>query len=110
MRALSNTERQNRYRQRLKARAERAASGADNILQELLSGEYFAAGVEMLHRHAGDDLTQASIAEFQSGSPITPDKMCLIMQEAGQKMAADIFQRRATAYLAMLSRPELPAR
>ena len=55
-------------------------------------------------------LTQASITEFQSHSPIGPAEMCLIMQEAGQKMAADVFQCRVTAHLATLSHLEPPAR
>ncbi|HYH17902.1 MAG TPA: hypothetical protein VD995_04730 [Azospirillum sp.] len=108
---MSNAERQKRYRERLKAEAGRAGDSAAVLvdreeleelraLRPLLEGQYRAAGMTLLEAHADEwDGSAALLEEFQA-KPLTALDMVEIMQAAGQKAAADMFERWANARVA----------
>lgn len=114
--ALTNAERQKRYRQRLKAAAARsieADGGGDEVGRELLVGQYFAAGRELLARYLNEESASARLAaeaidEFLEKADLTWLDLVDILQEAGQKAAVDIFERRYTEWRASLPPPPPP--
>src|SRR6185437_10379665 len=107
--ALSNAERQKRFREKLKAQARRTAEGTPMTeipgreWKDFLAAIVRGAGVKLLEKHAGDghyvlsQIGQASLDEFLAVE-ITALDQVEIMEEAGKERALKIFQRRCSEW------------
>ena len=134
--ALSNAERQKRHRERVRGKLATLAAlnskqaqgdpkdladdnGGDDVLKELLVGQFIAAGSAMLARHleAVSKIYEAANREFlrtyaeprflhgdapPARKPLTVLDMVDIMQEAGQRAALKILEPMANDYLPLV--------
>lgn len=93
--ALTNAERQARYRARLKAAAAGAA-GDDGDGKALLVGSYRGAGVRLLERHGKNDpVRQEAIRRFLAQPEPTWLDLVGMVEEAGQEAVLLIYEQLA---------------
>jgi hypothetical protein len=102
---LSNAERQKRHRERVKNKLSTLVdngrgddtNGGDDVLKELLVGQFLAAGNDMLALNS-DEIREAARVEFLR-IRLTVLDIIDTMQEAGQRAALKIYEPLACAWM-----------